>query len=286
MTMSGYSEPRSRGILFKLMFILSIVVVATSLIFTVLLVEYRTSDLIEREDSRLLAAAELSREIIGPGYHDQIFDNSSVSKEQFQQIVARNDDLCRRLNLQYLWSVLLVEGRVVFTSATHSDVNDPHSPCASFFEIHRDPEAFSPALQSEPKPSFSSFENEWGEGRMVLIPWKDAWGRTYIFGASVQLKGLNAMVGTTVLKSVGIGMGIFSGAFFLALFLARSVTVPIARLTEAAGRMATGDLNVPFEPAGSRELKSLGNSLDQMRQGLIGHLEALRESEEKYRLLV
>jgi|WetSurMetagenome_2_1015567.scaffolds.fasta_scaffold07164_4 two-component system, cell cycle sensor histidine kinase and response regulator CckA len=281
--MKEHKEARSVSFLFKLMSIISTVVVATSLIFTLLLVEYRTNDLIEREDSRLLMAAELSREMIGPSYHDQIHDETSVSKEQFQQMVARNDDLCRRLGLQYLWSVLVVEDRFVFTSATHSDLNDPNSHCASFFEPHRDPQAFAPAMQPELKPSFSSFKNEWGEGRMVLVPRKDALGRIYIFGASVQLTGLNEMIRRTIISSVGIGLGVFSVAVLFALLLARSFTLPIARLTKAADHMATGDLNLPLALAGTRELQSLSNSLDQMRQGLIRHLDALRQSEEKYR---
>jgi PAS domain S-box-containing protein len=284
--MNERKKRSTHSILFSLMLIISMVVVATSAIFTVLLVQYRTKDLIEREDSRLLTAAELTREMIGPNYHDQINDETSVSKEQFRHIVARNDDLCRRLNLQYLWSVLLVEDRLVFTAATHSDLNDPDSPCATFFEIHRDPEAFASAMQPELKTSFSSFRNEWGEGRQVLIPRKDAHGRTYIFGASVQLTELNDMVRRTIINSIVIGLGVFSAAFLLALVLARSFTVPISRLTEAAGRMATGDLNVPLASAGTRELQSLSNSLDHMRQGLIMHLEALRESEAIKRTIV
>ena len=236
--MNEGKERRVHSTLFVVMFIISAVVVITSGIFTVLLVQYRIKDLIECADSRLLIAAELTREMIGPGYHDQIDDETSVSKEQFHHIVARNDDLCRRLNLQYLWSVLLVEDRLVFTSATHSDLNVPNSPCASFFEIHRDPESFAPAMHSALRPSFSSFKNEWGEGRQVLIPRKDARGRIYIFGASVQLTELNATIRRTVINSIGIGLGVFSGALLLALVLARSFTLPIAGLTEAADRMA------------------------------------------------
>ncbi|MBM4153104.1 MAG: PAS domain S-box protein, partial [Kiritimatiellaceae bacterium] len=226
------------------------------------------------------------REILGADYHDRIVDAESVSKEEFSRIVAKNDDLCRRLNLQYLWSVLLVNGRVVFTSATHSDLNNPDSSCASFFETHRDPEAFTPALQPELKPAFCSFKNEWGEGRQVLIPHKDARGRTYIFGASVQMDDLNAVVSQTILDSIGIGFGILCGALLLALMLVRSFPKPIAELTAAAGRMATGDLDVSLPLARISELQSLSRSLDEMRQGLKKQLAQLLESEKNYRELV
>ncbi|HWR90241.1 MAG TPA: hypothetical protein VN260_08275, partial [Dissulfurispiraceae bacterium] len=195
------------------MFIISMVALTTSAIFTILLVHYRTNDLVSLEDSKLLTAAELSRELLGPDYHDRLVDETSVSEEQFRRIVARNDDLCRRLNLQYLWSVLLVDNRFVFTSATHADLRDPASPCAAFFETHRDPTAFAPAMRAGLTPTFSTFHNEWGEGRMVLIPRKDALGRTYMMGASVQLSERNAMIRRTVMTSAGIGLAVISGAF-------------------------------------------------------------------------
>ncbi len=262
------------------------VVTATSALFTGLLVQHRTKDLINEADARLLSAAEFAREMLGPDYHDRIVDASSVSKERFRQIVARNDDLCRRLRLQYLWSVLLVDNRIVFTSATHSNLTDPNSPYASFFETHRDPGSFAPALTSEGMVSFSSFKNEWGRGRQVLVPRKDARGRTYIFGASVQLMELEGLVRRTVFTSVGIGLAILAGALLLAMALARSVTAPVARLTEAAKLMATGDLDVSLTPSGTHELQSLSDSLDQMRRGIKQYVANLRESEEKYRELV
>ena len=280
------TERRPRGILFSLMSIISIIVVVISIIFTVILVQYRTNDIIESADSRLMYAAELTREILGAGYHDSLLNETSMSKEQFDRIVARNDDICRRLNIQYLWSVLLVKDRLVFTSATHSDLNNPDSPCASFFETHNDPGSFASAMQPDQKPSFSSFRNEWGEGRMVLIPHKDSQGRTYIFGASVQLTELNTIVRKSVTNSAGIGLGILCLSFIFSLVMVRSFTRPIARLTEAAVRMAKGDLDVPLVKAGTREIQSLSNSLDQMRQGLKHHLAVQHENEGKYRILL
>ncbi|MCK7504951.1 MAG: hypothetical protein MZV70_13315 [Desulfobacterales bacterium] len=118
-----------RSVMFSLMFIISMVALTTSAIFTILLVHYRTNDLVNLEDSKLPTAAELSRELLGPDYHDRLVDETSVSEEQFRRIVARNDDLCRRLNLQYLWSVLLIDNRFVFTSATRrSRIRRRHAP--------------------------------------------------------------------------------------------------------------------------------------------------------------
>ena len=281
------SKPRRvYSMLFVMMFIISLVVLITSAIFTVLLVYYRTEDFKKSADARLLMADEMTRELLGPDYHDRIDDESSVSEEQFRRIVAKNDDLCRRLNLQYLWSVLLVNDKLVFTSATHSDLNDSKSPCASFFETHHDPEAFALALQQESKPVYSTFRNEWGEGRQVLVARKDARGRTCIFGASLQLTAFNAMVRRTVMASLCISLVVIFGAFFIALLLARFFVAPIVRLTDAADRMDIGNLDVLLPSGGMSEVQSLASSLNKMRVGLKTNLALLRESEKKYRELV
>ncbi len=241
--------------------------IATAL-FTTLLIYYRTTDVIEATDARLLMAAEMAREIVGANFHDNITGLESVSKGQFEQIVARNDELCRRLHLQYLWSVLSVDDQLVFTSATHSDIEDPASPSAAFFEVHRDPESFRLAMGPEMNPVFSSFHNEWGEGRMVLIPRKDNRGRTYIFGASVQMDDYNAMLRQAALTAIAIGLVVMGGAFLLTVTLARRLTMPISQLTETADKMAGGDLEVSLPLSGVRELQSLSDSLDQLRHGL------------------
>jgi hypothetical protein len=195
----------TRSILFDWIMVILMTTSVVSAVITAFLVYYRSADIMEAADARLLMAAEMSREILGPDYHDQIEGPSSVSERQFTRIVELNDDLCRRLGLQYLWSVLQVgNNKLVFTSATHSDINDPGSPCASFFETHRDPQAFTPALKSEMKPGFSSFHNEWGAGRMVLIPRKDSRGRTYIFGASIQLAEYESVIPQSLMAALAI----------------------------------------------------------------------------------
>jgi PAS domain S-box-containing protein len=278
--------PHKRGILSALMLIIAAVVLTTCALFTALLIEYRAQDILTLVDARLLTAVEMTREMLGTDYHDRIVHGTSVSNDEFNRIVRRNDELCSRLDLQYLWSVLQVDGRLVFTSATHSDWKDPKSSCAAFFETHSDPKSFAPALKSELTPVCSSFRNNWGAGRMILFPRKDANGRTYIFGASVQLTELNAMVRRTMLTSCGIGLAVMAAAFMLALLLARRFSAPIARLTKAAEQMATGDFEVLLEPSGTRELQSLSSALDQMRNWLKMHLAELRKSEERHRTIL
>lgn len=282
--MNAASKPRRppRGILFDWARGILLTAMAIAAVFTAIMVHYRTSDIMAAADARLLMAAEMLREIVGPDFHDRLDGPGSLSVEEFEAIVERNNDLCRRLGLQYLWSVLqLDEDTLVFTTATHSDVHDPASPVASFFEVHRDPRSFDPALGPGWAPAFSTFHNEWGRGRMILVPSQDALGRTYLFGASIQLTQYNALVRQSLLAGLVVFFVVMAGAFPAVLFLSRRMISPIARLTEAADRMAAGDLDVAPPSAGPKEIQSLAGSLDQMRQDLKDRLSALREGEAR-----
>ncbi|WP_052813074.1 sensor histidine kinase [Desulfonatronum thioautotrophicum] len=270
----------ARGILFVWMRGLLLLALLIAALFSTILVRSKTADMMAAADARLLMAVEMLREIVGPDFHDGLDGPESLSDREFAAIVERNNDLCRRLGLQYLWSVLeLEEGTLVFTTATHSDIHDPTSPVAGFFEAHRDPASFNPALEARTEPVFSTFHNEWGQGRMVLAPRQDGRGRTYMFGASIQLTAYRAILR----DALGAGLMVFTlvmiGAFPVVLVLSRRMIAPISSLTASADRMASGDLDLALPAAGPLEIRSLSRSLDQMRRDLKHQLAALRQSE-------
>ncbi len=271
------------GTQWAVMLILSLAVIFSTTVFTQLNMHYQRNLLMEKADARLFTAAEMFNQVLGKDYHDNILNKSSLSDEEFLQIVDNNDKLCRRLNLQYLWSVLVLDDRLkVFTSATRTDIHDTSSGHARFFDVHNDPDAFIPALEAAfETPVYSTFRNEWGIGRMVLIPRQDTHGRTYVIGASVQLTELKSKLNQTMVTSILMGVIVFVVVILLSLLLVRRLTTPIARLTASAGRMASGDLDIPLEISGTRELQSLALSFDQMRQGLKQYITMLEEGKER-----
>ncbi len=263
-----YFRRRTYTTLQYLMFIVLVAVILSTAVFTHLLVQDRRKHVVETADVRLLTAGKMLYDLLGPTYHDGLLDEQSLTPVEFERIVDRNDALCRRLNLQYLWSVLVLDEQIVFTSATRTDLDDPSSTHAGFFEVHRDPQAFDPALVSGGEPVFSTFTNEWGKGRMVLIPRTDIHGRTFIIGASIQLHEFQAMVRQAAVMATGLGLLVLMAVLLLSYLVARRATASIGRLTESAERMASGDLDEPLKPSGSAEMQSLARSLDKMRLNL------------------
>lgn len=76
-----------------------------------------------------------------------------------------------------------------------------------------------------------------------------------------------------------IGLTTISLALLFAWGMARSLTRPLAVLTQASRRIAQGNLDEPLPQLGVDEIGHLGESFDQMRMALKASLEAISEGK-------
>ncbi len=84
------------------------------------------------------------------------------------------------------------------------------------------------------------------------------------------------------IRNAGIVSGIMAVAVILAaMFLARRISLPITRLTEAAGRVAEGDRDVTVSVSTGDELELLASSFNRMTQQLRELFERQRRSHEE-----
>jgi len=224
--------------------------------------------------------------------------------DQFEETVRKHNQLCEELDLQYLWSNLAIdEDHIYFTTATtpppapDDDSDAPKDPAnprpkgdhARFFEKHQDPAAFKGTFdaleaggdQSEGKPHFAEFHNQWGDGKMVLIPYYDNQGRPHCFGASMSIERVNAMVRQTMLQSITAGLAVLAAGMVISFFLANSLSKPIVKLTGVAKAIAGGDMDQTVQVGGSSELASLSQSIHVMNEAIRDELANLMAEIEK-----
>jgi signal transduction histidine kinase len=124
------------------------------------------------------------------------------------------------------------------------------------------------------------------------VRFQDAAGVDFQTGYAPIKSGSEAVVAAVGVE-IGVGfvkaLRMFArGAFLLAggaavvtllagLMLGKSVTEPIAKLVEAAQAIGRGELTKPVRPPSRDELGYLGQTLDEMRCGLLARDERLRQ---------
>jgi two-component system, OmpR family, sensor kinase len=79
------------------------------------------------------------------------------------------------------------------------------------------------------------------------------------------------------LRLAAIGLAVIAGAFVLAWFLASTVSRPLSRLRDTAGRLGGGDLDARASTQGPAELAALGVSFNRMADALASSLRAQRD---------
>jgi two-component system nitrogen regulation sensor histidine kinase NtrY len=96
----------------------------------------------------------------------------------------------------------------------------------------------------------------------------------------VKLRRIKA---TYILLLAAVALLLIFAASWLALYVARGITVPIQALAEATGRLAHGDFARPVEAAAEDELAVLVNSFNQMAAQLAENRERLERAAEDLR---
>ncbi|MEI6972034.1 MAG: PAS domain S-box protein, partial [bacterium] len=256
-----------------------------SLIAAVLYYATETRQELSQVDELLLRCATYAGTRLPADFHDKISDRSSVPPEQYAGIVKENNRICDAFGLQYLWSVLVVDpDTIYFTSATSTSRDFSKGDHAAFFDRHTDPAAFAMALASM-QPTYGTFRNEWGYGRMVLLPARDVHGRVFMFGASIRIDSLLASQRRQLIVALCLGSALLLVSALLGVWLADSLSRPIAKLAHIAKEIMHGRYDDDLTVAGTTEVVSLAESLGLMRGVIREKIAALEAREQQLRVL-
>ena len=230
-------------------------------------------------DTKLKTVATMARDTLPTDYHDRITGRESVSEAEYHTIVERNNRLCVELGLEYIWSLMVVDGRIVFTTSTSPDKVTDHHKHAEFFEPHSNPELYTNTFATM-KATYKSSHDKWGAIRAALIPMTDSQGRKYLFGASVRLTEVNRRLRNLVWQSVAVGLAVFAFSMVVGLWVARTVTEPVHRLTETIREIAAGKGGVEADEHGTYEQITLARHFNQLNHALQEKISELVASQE------
>lgn len=236
-------------------------------------------------DAKLTTGATLARLHVGANFHDDLHAFDSLDPARYNAIVSHFNAASVEAGFQYLWSnLVLSDGSVVFTTATSPGKKLSDADHAPFFSVHSDPAAFAAVIQSE-RPTFTTFRNEWGQGRMVLLPYRDAHDRLYVFGASMDIEPIERFLVGQLGWALIMFIGLLLISSVIAARLSRSLTRPLRQLQRTAEAIAHGDYATPKAQGGGVEIEALSNSVELMRQTIQTSLRNIQESEARFKSL-
>gem|GEM_PF-3947558 len=250
-------------------------------------VHYRqaTDKFFQAIDQQLLVGALTARALAGADYHDHIDNPASVSPSRYLALVENYNAVSRLAGLQQLWSNLVLDdGRVVYTSATSASKDVTQGDHTDFFERHRAPQLFSPVLNSD-QAAYSSLDGDGAPVRMVLVPFTDLRGRTYVFGASKSLDGLNEIVHTSALRSLLYFLAFSVLSVLFSALIVRSITRSLTSLAGAARAIGQGEHDVCLPVERNDEVGELARSLHEMNQRICEHIKTREQAEQQLKQL-
>ncbi|MEI8347129.1 MAG: PAS domain S-box protein, partial [Pseudomonadota bacterium] len=236
-------------------------------------------------DNELKTAAIMARDLLPPNYHDKIKDKNSLSSAEYLKIVDHFNQLCVAANLEYLWSLMVLDGKTVFTSATSPSKDYRKMDHALFLEVHSNPELYTKALETM-QPQFQVNSDKWGKIRAVLVPFRDSLGRPYLIGASRSMRQIDDHIHVTLISSIVAGSILMAMALLLCLYLANYLSRPIEKLTKLASSIAGGNLTQKVEIHGAQEVEILGTSINTMANAIDERIRALAESEQRFSIFM
>ncbi|WP_031479271.1 methyl-accepting chemotaxis protein [Maridesulfovibrio frigidus] len=132
-------------------------------------------------------------------------------------------------------------------------------------------------------------------GYALLIPGTDMWIGTGVYIDNIDVEAdriSSAMISTAKSGTIKIVMIVGAILLFLiiplCIFMVRSITSPLQDSTDAATKVASGDLTVQLDPQGKNEISTLQNALNDMVVTLSSNLENIKikgaEAEEQTRV--
>ncbi len=263
---------------YKILIPMSLIILVTTVIFIFIDFRHHNDALLYGIDRKLEVSALLAKSMIPENYHDLISDKNSVSGDVYNGIVNRYNKTCRDLNLEYLWSLMIIDGKIVFTTATSPGKDVSRGDHASFFDVHSDPQAYEQAF-STMKITYRINKNQWGETRVVLIPFLDRNNRKYLFGASMKLSNIDEISKDFIIHIIIVTSGILIIGIFVSFFVAGSLSRPISDLSSAAEQISVDGIDRRRTVAikGSHEVESLSKSIEAMNDSIKQKIDDLEE---------
>ena len=198
---------------------LAVVIILTCTVsFTVYHYISEKNSLLRAIDDRLYTAAYAVPMILPEGFHDRAVDAQSISPEEQRTILRAMSDYANQAGLKYIYSLMMTEGTMVFTSCSATPGELEKGTYTQYFDSYSSASERVKRAFTDHETQFVQEADEFGDFRSVLIPLQTASGKTYVVGADIPTQFVRIRLRQLVVRGAGIGLIFFALFCFLAGF--------------------------------------------------------------------
>ncbi len=156
-------------------------------------------------DNQLKAAASAVPMILGEDFHHQGMNSGSVSAEGYLQKMQKLSDYARAAEVKYLYSFVLDEGEIRFTSSSFTPDDLANNTFTKYWDRYKDATTTLKNSFTRIRPAYEESSDKWGTFRSVLIPITNG-GFTYVVGADIEISDIENILKKELLTFIVTGL--------------------------------------------------------------------------------
>jgi diguanylate cyclase (GGDEF)-like protein len=197
-------KPNRRALIAILLYLVWIVYFSVDAYYT------EKRHLIEDIDATLMRSAVSIPMLLPEGFHHKGMNADSVSVKEDWSNIIRFSQFADIAKLKYLYSMILVDGKVLDTASNATEEERKTGVNLSTYLYHYDdaPPAVYKAFETG-EIIYSEYSDKWGQFRSVFVPMTSKDGLRYVVAADIEISHIKALLRQSLLKSL------FYGALFL-----------------------------------------------------------------------
>ncbi|MGF1757243.1 EAL domain-containing protein [Photobacterium sagamiensis] len=193
-------------------------------------------------DQQLESAALTIPLLLPNNLHNKAIAKDDLSAQQNLEITLKLSEYTRSSAIAYIYTLILQDERIFFTSSSASDQElESNVDLTSFFDHYNDVDPLVYQVLSSGETSFLEYTDKWGRFRSIFIPLYAEDGTVYIAGADLPIDHIEALLSKNLYLTLAIS-ALFLLLVYPLLIVLTSESRRLARSLERRIEQRTSEL--------------------------------------------